>query len=241
MNPEKEPLPLADPESEASDRVRALIQSSRRDVPTHEQLGALESRLAPLLWPAGGGGTGSSAPSPDSSAPTAVGMGAGAKVGALLIAAALAGGGLFIVNRSHDAAAPAAREPAGNVATKAPAAAVPENTQPNVEPQNAVPATPAPATSPRAGKAAAQPSEAELLYAARASVETNPRQALKLVDEHRRRFPSGVLTQEREVIAIDALKRLGRSEEATERAERFKERYPDSAHRSKIDGYVQER
>jgi hypothetical protein len=44
-----------------------------------------------------------------------------------------------------------------------------------------------------------------------------------------------VLAQEREVIAIEALKRLGRSDEAARRAADFARRYPGSAYRKKLD------
>jgi hypothetical protein len=44
-----------------------------------------------------------------------------------------------------------------------------------------------------------------------------------------------VLSQEREVIAIEALKRLGRSAEAERRISDFASRYPNSAYRKKLD------
>jgi hypothetical protein len=44
------------------------------------------------------------------------------------------------------------------------------------------------------------------------------------------------LAQEREVLAIEALSRLNRSEEANRRAGAFKDTYPDSAHREKVRG-----
>jgi len=53
--------------------------------------------------------------------------------------------------------------------------------------------------------------------------------------EHRRRFGDGTLAQEREVLAIDALTRLGRETNAGDRAARFHSRWPRSAHRRRID------
>ncbi len=77
--------------------------------------------------------------------------------------------------------------------------------------------------------------EAALLDGARAALGTNPRRALALTQEHARRFPRGALIQEREVIAIDALSRLGQTDAARRRASDFERRYPGSAHQPKVD------
>ncbi|HJL14724.1 MAG TPA: hypothetical protein RMH99_03655, partial [Sandaracinaceae bacterium LLY-WYZ-13_1] len=73
-------------------------------------------------------------------------------------------------------------------------------------------------------------SEAELLARAQAAVARSPRRALHWTARHRRAFPAGALTQEREVLAIDALSRLGRQSSARPRAEAFLRRHPRSAH-----------
>ena len=52
--------------------------------------------------------------------------------------------------------------------------------------------------------------------------------ALSAAAEHERRFPVGLLAQEREAMAVRALAILGRVPEARARAERFRARYPDS-------------
>jgi hypothetical protein len=75
----------------------------------------------------------------------------------------------------------------------------------------------------------------DLLHRAQDSLESNPAQTLALCAEHARRFPSGAFTQEREVLAIDALLRLGRRSEAQARAERFIKANPASAHKRRID------
>jgi hypothetical protein len=77
--------------------------------------------------------------------------------------------------------------------------------------------------------------EDRLLEKARAALRQDPALSLALTREHQQRFAGGVLTQEREVIAIDALRRLGRSAEADRRAERFERRYPGSVHQRKLD------
>lgn len=52
--------------------------------------------------------------------------------------------------------------------------------------------------------------------------------ALEHAAEHERSFPSGRLAAQREALAIRALLRLGRVEEAHQRAQRFDVRYPGS-------------
>jgi hypothetical protein len=79
-----------------------------------------------------------------------------------------------------------------------------------------------------------KPSEAQLLQQAQGALKTNPQRALALTREHRRLYPKGALTQEREVIAIEALSRLGEDEQAKRRAGRFESTYPESAHQKKV-------
>lgn len=77
-------------------------------------------------------------------------------------------------------------------------------------------------------------SEDALLHLAHDALATNPRGALDFTLEHARRFPSGALAQEREVIAIDALARMGRTQEARARAAAFLAAYPSSAYRKGV-------
>ena len=55
-----------------------------------------------------------------------------------------------------------------------------------------------------------------------------------MADDHPSVYPRGILAQEREVIAIDALARLGRRREAALRAEAFRSAFPRSAHLSRL-------
>jgi hypothetical protein len=52
--------------------------------------------------------------------------------------------------------------------------------------------------------------------------------ALDALTQHERRFPSGILVQEREAMTVRALILLGRTEDARVRADRFRDRFPDS-------------
>ena len=78
-------------------------------------------------------------------------------------------------------------------------------------------------------------SEAALLERARRALASSPARSLALTEEHRQRYPNGALGQEGEVIAIEALRRLGRDREASRRADDFARAYPGSAHAHKLD------
>jgi hypothetical protein len=65
-------------------------------------------------------------------------------------------------------------------------------------------------------------SELSLIDAARATLTSDPAATLMKLAEHQRLFPSGKLAIERELLALDALARLGRSAEESERAERLR-------------------
>lgn len=80
--------------------------------------------------------------------------------------------------------------------------------------------------------------EAHLLSLAQAELGANPAKALALTEEHVRKFPGGSLGQEREVVAIQALKNLGRTGEARARVERFLSSFPGSAHRRRIEALL---
>ena len=77
-------------------------------------------------------------------------------------------------------------------------------------------------------------SEASLLLQARKALKSDPASALKLANEHQTRFASGRLTPEREVLAIEALRKLGRKLEANERLRKFEAEYPGSIHLKRL-------
>lgn len=77
--------------------------------------------------------------------------------------------------------------------------------------------------------------EAELLQRARSALGLSPREALDLARSHERRYPAGLLAEEREVIVINALKRLGREQEACARAARFVSAHPRSTVRPELE------
>jgi hypothetical protein len=90
---------------------------------------------------------------------------------------------------------------------------------------------PAPSSPKASSSNAADPvtDERKILDEARGAVEREDGAgALAATDAHARRYPRGVLVQEREAIAVRALVLLGRTDEARARVERFRERFPDS-------------
>jgi len=76
--------------------------------------------------------------------------------------------------------------------------------------------------------------ELALLKRAKAHARSDPSRALALTTEHERQFANGVLVQEREVIAIEALLAAAEHDRARARATQFIERFPESAHIRRI-------
>lgn len=76
--------------------------------------------------------------------------------------------------------------------------------------------------------------ELSLIERAQHALSNDPSGALALVEEHERRYGDRLLAQEREVIAVVALSKLGRSIEVQARAERFIQRFPGSAHVARV-------
>lgn len=93
---------------------------------------------------------------------------------------------------------------------------------------------------PREGTAAADEAperipELALLEQAQDALGRAPAESLALADRHARDYPQGALAQEREVVAVDALLRLGRRAAAEARADRFRTANPGSSQLRRID------
>jgi hypothetical protein len=187
-----------------------------------------------------GAGAGSPPATGGAAPPTAAGF--GAKVIAGLVGAGILAGGVWLATRSEEPrgeanvpSIPVPVEVVSEVATAPPPA---EDTA-NVETPAVKSAVPKPASTrvkPSASAAASTLAEEHrLLRAARGALATEPKRALALAREHERRFPRGVLAQEREVITIQALAAMGEGEAARKKAEGFDEKYPGSPHRNRVD------
>jgi len=85
---------------------------------------------------------------------------------------------------------------------------------------------------PQRARTAAAPlaAELEIVERARRALAADPEGALRICNEHARRFPTGQLGSTREAIAIQALEKLGRTEQARSRAETLLNRDPHSLH-----------
>jgi hypothetical protein len=101
--------------------------------------------------------------------------------------------------------------------------------------RNQVVRAPAPTASVRAPTRPNTPStgpsideETQELARLRAIATSDPGRAVSLADAQHARFSRGIFFQEREAIAILALQRLGRADEANARAKRFAARFPES-------------
>jgi len=97
-----------------------------------------------------------------------------------------------------------------------------------------------PAAPPTAASAPVSPpvwvaAERALVEAARGALgRRQGQQALQQLDEHARRFPAGLLAEEREALRVSVLVSLGRLEAARAAAVRFEAAYPASVHRDAI-------
>ena len=121
------------------------------------------------------------------------------------------------------------------LATPAPTAIVapPPEAPPSANAPPVVSATEGARPRPPAASAESVPStlarEGEIIEMGRAALARGrPADALGAADEHKRMFPRGRLTEEREELAIRALRAAGRSDEANSRAALFLKAYPAS-------------
>jgi hypothetical protein len=212
----------ADPE------LRGALEAARADVPDARRLARIAAGITAAGLAAGSGTAAAAAPV------------AGWKVLAVLgvLGAATLGGVVAV----HESAAPPSRTapstPASNAPSAPPAASV---SLPLAAPEPSVSSAPAPTHVPSAARSAPAPNpEAELalLDEAQRALAGEPARALALAAEHGRRFPDGILAQEREVLAVTALARLGRIDEARARAGAFHRRWPSSAHGRRIDALL---
>lgn len=90
-----------------------------------------------------------------------------------------------------------------------------------------------PPTAAPSSSADALAEEAKLLDRARGALGS-PAEALRLTEEYAARFPRGKLSIEREMIAIEALRRLGRGAESRARAEALLSRARGSLYEDRL-------
>lgn len=233
MSSDRPPLRLLDPDASTPDFVRSTLEAARADVPGAPRIERIARRLPLGAGPAGGG-----VPPPATPASTL----SGALIGGLLGVAVVAASTLW----QAAAPAPPVTVSSAVVAPEAPRAEVDPSPRPatSAEPVPRMPVIARPPVIAPVESATAAPAPSDgvteivLLQRAQDAVGGAPARALELLNEHLTRFPGGALSQEREVLAISALLRLGRTAEARTRAARFALAYPSSAHRRRIEALL---
>jgi len=111
-----------------------------------------------------------------------------------------------------------------------------ERRRPPVAPVTSRPSPRAPAVETPSAASAPPPvpneadEELRLVGAAQRALPRDPALALALAREHGRRFPDGVLAQERDAVTISALWETGRHDEARDRARQFLTEHPRSTY-----------
>lgn len=172
--------------------------------------------------------------------------GAKAAIGAKLVigvvaAASLIGGSVYFAVSSGGRPAPvpvvsgqpvavvtptATPKPIEKIADVTPPAPL-ERTQPSAKP----------VAAPSASADAKPSVKAEMAqYAEIRAASGDPARALALANEGHAKFPRGVFWQEREIIAIQALQRLGRADEAKRRSDAFVGAHPESVYAESLKG-----
>lgn len=250
---------MSDPKRlfESDDELGGLLRAGKSEAPSDEHMTALAAKLGALGLFDGGfdGGGGSGGAGGDGGAATALkggatSAGAAAAKGGLVvkvlsgvaIATALGGGGAVVATRMQPA--PVEVPSAGLVAR----ASSTSTGAPSVSASPLVLEEPLPSAVPSAkvvkvvpsSPASAAPAESEvkMLERAQDALRARPSEALAIADDHARRYPGGMLAQEREVIAIEALARTGRAADAKARAARFEQRFPGSAQIPRVRSLV---
>lgn len=137
--------------------------------------------------------------------------------------------GALLVRRAPPPAPPAAPVPVHTIV-------IPSTVPPPIDsvielpdpPTTAKPRPPPSVPSPELDAKGAA-AERALLDAARVAIaQGEAERALEVVERHRQEYPRGSLAEEREALAVRALVKVGRHDEARARAARFEAAYPNS-------------
>jgi len=93
----------------------------------------------------------------------------------------------------------------------------------------------------QSSQGAADPlAELKLLARARRVLPSRAEAALALSEEHAQLYPHGTLAEEREVLAIEALRKLERGAEAERRMRAFLRAFPSSSQRQRLSAWLSE-
>lgn len=220
---EEEPKRLFD--SLEGGELKSLLEAGKSEQPNEKQLLALAAKIG-----AAGGlvGASSAAAGAKAAAGAAAKVSLAIKIGAAVAVATTVGVGAIVISKPNVSPPPPADT---HVTLVAPPPSAPASAPPPLVHED----LPAPSASTKPKPVAADPAgEVPLLQSAQDALASDPAKALALCNEHARKFPNGTVAQEREVIAIDALLRLGNRPAAKARANRFNASYPGSPHARRI-------
>jgi len=211
------------------------LSAARAREPNDAQLRALEAALTASL---GAALTGAAVAAVEKAAAatgrpfaSAAGSAAGFKLTAAFVALLAAGGAAAYRQarrapasmHARDVVVPPAAQPAPAPVASAPPAAAPALDHPQ-----------ALDAAPRARHRAIPADQLALIARAQRTLSSDPGAALALVEDNRRALAQSAFAQEADVIAVAALVRLGRTDEARTRADRFVARFPDSVHAARM-------
>jgi hypothetical protein len=205
------------------DRLRGIVRAAAEERVGAGEIDRLRARIEPLF-------DAPASPSGLSLAPKiGLGLGSLAVIAATLVALSIAWPPpeRTLAEKSEKVLAPAPE-----IAREAHPAPIEVQEPAPIEPPRAIRSMRRRAEPPTPNEGFAE--ELELSSQIQRALISDPERALSLADEHARRFPSGMLIEEREANAIDALSRLGRAELARERAAAFDRRFARSSYRARI-------
>jgi hypothetical protein len=84
----------------------------------------------------------------------------------------------------------------------------------------------------------ASSTELDIIQRAQTALTSDPSRALAITNEHARAYASGEFVQEREVIAVEALVKMGEREEASRRALALAHRFPNTPYATRLEKAV---
>ncbi len=227
---EEEPKRLL--ESLEGGELRSLLEAGKSERPDDRQLLALAAKIGAAggLGGAGGAAAGT-ATAAKATAGAAVKVTLAMKIGAAVALASAVGVGAVVVTRPNPGPPPADT----HVALVAPPPSIGLSAPPPLVRDPLPSATTSATAKPASTIAPADPEgEVKLLASAQDALRSDPARALALCNEHARKYPGGNVAQEREVIAIEALMKMGNRPAAKARADRFNAAYPGSSHARRI-------
>jgi hypothetical protein len=245
---DQDPPRLSDLGDDGDDFLRDAIRESKRDLPDETRLAAIALKLGPGILggaAAAGGAGGGGAAAGGAGAVKASAAPAAAKIGAMSVSMKFAtavavtvaiGGGAVVVPKIISPTTSAVTVAA---TTNSTSSAIASSSAINLAlPPASASAAPLPTMKPLVIPPRSQDEEVKALDDERAALNTDPEYALAQCDDDAKLFPRGTFAQEREVTAIDALKRLGRMPEAKARAKKFATDYPGSAQLQRVQQLV---